>query len=340
MADLFSTDVLTAVIQSLLGNPQFLLDRYFPTTQTETSEEIHFDTIDGKRRIAPLVSPLVEGQIVATQNFRTSTLKPAYVKDKRVFDTNRPLKRAPGERIGGSMSPADRLRALLAQDMQDQLNMLNRRLEVMCAQVLCTGKLTLSGEKYTTVVLDFLRNAGNTTVPAILWSSATSVPLDDLQNWGMMVLQAIGAFPTDVIMTSDVWIAFKNNAEVQNQLKMWRSYAQMPDLAGDVLAEEGGVLMGNIAGFNIYVYGGWYVDPITGVENPIIPAGSVIMVSGAMAGVRGYGAIRDEDVGLQALPYYVKSWVEPDPSVRFLLMQSAPIVFPYRPNGAVYAKVL
>ena len=50
MADLYSTSVLNRVVTSLIGVPQFLLDRYFGNTQTETTEEIHFDTVDGTRR--------------------------------------------------------------------------------------------------------------------------------------------------------------------------------------------------------------------------------------------------------------------------------------------------
>src|SRR5215467_10035264 len=138
MPDLFSTNVLTRVVESLLGDPQFLLDRYFGTVQTEISEEIHFDTMDGKRRVTPFVSPLVEGQIVTDLGFKTSTFKPAYCKDKRVFDMNRPFKRGPGEQIGGSSSPGARLQALIAQSQLDQLNMLRRRLEVMSSEVLVT----------------------------------------------------------------------------------------------------------------------------------------------------------------------------------------------------------
>ena len=79
---------------------------------------------------------------------------------------NRPLKRSPGEPIGGNMSPADRQRALVALDMQDQLNMLNRRLEVMAGQVLVTGMATISGDKYPTVVVNFGRDPNNSVTPA------------------------------------------------------------------------------------------------------------------------------------------------------------------------------
>jgi hypothetical protein len=98
--------------------------------------------------------------------------------------------------------------------------------------------------------------------------------------------------------------------------------------------------MGNIEGFNIWVYSGWYVDPADGVEKPIIPPGTVIMASPAIEGVQAYGAIRDEEIGLQPVPYYVKSWIQYDPSVRYVMLQSAPIMVPFRPNASVAAKVL
>jgi hypothetical protein len=340
MADLFSTDVLNRVVASLLGDSQFLLDRYFGMTQTETSEEIHFDVMDGKRRISPFVSPLVEGQIVDSLGFKTATLKPAYIKDKRVFDMNRPLKRSPGEPIGGNLAPADRMRALVARDMQDQLSMLNRRMEVMAGEVLTTGKSTISGDKYPTVVLDFGRAAGNTITASPLWSVTTSLPLDDLQNWSQIMLQSTGVQATDVVMTTDVWAAFRSNPSIKDRLTLQRTANAMPTLTQAAQIQEGGVYMGTIDQFNIFVYAGWYVDPADGIEKPIIPLTTCILTAPQLEGVRAYGAIRDEAAGLQAVAYFVKSWTEEDPSVRFLMLQSAPLVFPTRPNASFKAKVL
>ncbi|HEY1242183.1 MAG TPA: major capsid protein [Bryobacteraceae bacterium] len=340
MADVFSTDVLTAVLQSLLGNPQFLLDRFFPITQAEASEQIHFDVIQGKRRVAPFVSPLVEGQVVATQGYVTNTFTPAYIKDKRVFDMNRPLKRAPGEQIGGVMSPADRLRALIAFDMQDQLNMLRRRLEVMCGEVLATGKSTITGDKYPTQVVDFQRSATHTIVASPLWSAATPPILNNLQDWAQVCLEDTGVFPNDVVMTVDVWKVFRADAGIQQVLNLFRAIGAPPTMKLDAQVTEGGVFMGTVEGFNIWVYSGWYVDPADGVEKQILPAGTVLMCSPALEGVQAFGAIRDEEIGLQPVPYYVKSWVQYDPSVRYVMLQSAPIMVPYRPNASFAAKVL
>ena len=342
MADLWSTDTLNRVVASLLGESQFLIDRYFGTVQSETTEEIHFDVMDGKRRISPFVSPLVEGQIVETLGYKTGTFKPAYIKDKRVFDMNRPLKRWAGEPIGGGgTNPMDRLRAQIARDMEDQVSMHKRRLEVMAGEVLATGKSTISGDKYPTVVIDFGRAAGNTITAATLWSAAGSHPLDDLQNWSQISLQSSGVFLNDVIMTVDVWAVFRAHPDVQARLNLFRTVGGPPSMSLEAQSiSEGGAFMGTIDGFNIYVYSAWYVDPADSVEKPILPAGTVLMVSPALEGVRAYGAIRDEENGMQAVPYFVKSWIEPDPSVRFVMLQSAPLVVPYRPNASFKAKVL
>ena len=63
------------------------------------------------------------------------------------------------------------------------------------------------------------------------------------------------------------------------------------------------------------------------------------MTSPALEGVQAYGAIRDEEIGLQPVPYYVKSWIQYDPSVRYAMLQSAPIMVPFRPNASVAVKV-
>ena len=47
--------------------------------------------------------------------------------------------------------------------------------------------------------------------------------------------------------------------------------------------------------------------------------------------------IMDEKAAFKALRYFSKSWLEEDPAVRWLLMQSAPLVVPYRPNASLCA---
>jgi Phage major capsid protein E len=338
MADLFSTNTMLAVVNSLVATPQFFLDRYFPQMQTETTEEIHFDVIDKTRRLAPFVSPVVAGKVVQSQGFTTKTFKPAYIKDKRVFDGNRPFKRSAGEPIGGSLDPMNRRLALVASELQDQYDMVNRRLEVMAAEALRTGAVTITGDQYPTQNVSFSRSAGNTVVlaGAARWNQAGVNPLDSLQDWSQIVLQKVGAMPMDVTMTVDAWKVFRENSFVKQRLEKFNGASP---IVQDAQVVEGGVFMGNIDGYNIFVYSGWYLDD-TNTEQPILPSGTVLMCGAQLQGVRAFGAIRDEQAGFQALPYYPKSWLEEDPSVRYLLMQSAPLIVPTRVNVSFAATVL
>ena len=341
MADLFSTNVLNGVVASLLAPTTFLLDRYFPNVQTEDTEEIHFDVMDKTRRLAPFVSPLVEGKVVATQGYHTQTFKPAYVKDKRIFEPNRPFKRSPGEQIGGTLSPAQRMQAVLAMELQDQLQNLTRLQEWMAAQVMQAGKVTITGDMYPAAAVDFQRDASLTIVKAggTKWTDAGINPLNDLQDWALIVVKLVGAQPLDVVMDIGAWKTFRENQAVKDRLTLQRALGQLPSVDQAAQVQEGGTFMGSVDNFNIFVYASWYIDA-NGVEQPMLPNGTVLMGSSQIAGYKAYGAIRDEGAGFRPVPYFVKSWVENDPAVRYLLMQSAPLVVPYRPNGSLCATVL
>lgn len=335
--DIFTTGVLQRVVAELPAPAPFVLNSFFRTEQRETSEEIHFDIDTGKRRLAPFVSPIVAGQVVASRGFRTSTFKPAYIKDKRVFDSNRPFKRAMGERIGGDMAPAQRMSALLGFELQDQLDMLTRRLEVMAVEALRRGKVTVEGDLYPTVEVDFGRDAALTKalLTTARWGESGVSPLDDLQTWSLLVTEKSGAAANTVVMDIEAWKLFAADAKVQKLLDRFRGADQLnPTVTG-----EGGRFMGNVGDFDIWVYAGWYENPANGVLTPYLPNYTVIVTGPDLEGTRAFGAIRDEEAGFQALPYFAKSWVEKDPAVRYLMMQSAPLTVPYRVNASLCATV-
>lgn len=339
--NIFSTAVLANVVAYLPQAQSFLLDRYFTQEQRSQTEMISFDIEGGARRMAPFVSPLVQGKVVTSKGFSTKTFEPAYIKDKRVFDTTKPLKRTIGEQIGGVLSPEDRTQINLRTELEDQVSLVTRRMEWMAAQALYGGKVTVTGESYPTVVVDYGRNAAHTIakLAGSKWSDNGVNPLNDLQDWALsLILKNSGAMSRDVIMTVDVWEVFRENSFVKSR---WNSLnTNRADIALNAAVEAGGVYMGSIDGFNIFVYADWYVDPVDAVEKPMIPAGTVIMCGAQIEGLRAYGAIRDETAGFQPLPFYPKSWVENDPAVRYLLMQSAPLVVPQRPNASLTATVL
>lgn len=340
--DIYTTGVLSRVVRGLEIDPAaFFLNRFFGAEITEESEEIHFDVTDEQPRISPFVSPLKEGRIVEHEGFTTNTLKPAYIKDKRLFDPDAPVKRVAGEQPMGSLSAEERTRRLLAGSLANQNRMLTRREEVMASEVLRTGSVTISGEGFDDIVVNFGRAAALT--PAALtgtakWDTTTATPLTDLETWAGLIQSNGGGVATDVVMATDVWQNFRVHADVQNILETRRgseSRAETGPLAARRVRNPG-----SVGDFNIWVYSDTYIDD-GGVAGNMMPSGIVLMVNGAdLGGTRHYGMVKDYAASHRAQRLFAKSWVEEDPSRRILLMQSAPLVVPYRPNASLAVDVL
>lgn len=340
--DGFTTGVLIGVVQGLQTPPSFLLDKYFPTMSQDESEEIHFDRVIEKRRISPFVSPVVAGKVVAGQGRQVRTFKPAYIKDKRVFDPTQPIKRAIGETIGGGeLTNLQRRDAYLAIEMQDQLNMLTRRKEVMASEVIRTGKVTIAGDDYPPQTVDFLRDAALTPAPlagGALWTAGTAFPLKDLRAGQKLVRQKSGTNPVDVVMGDDAFENFIGHASVEKKLD--QRFLQGTGMNPGQKVVEGGSFQGTIDNLNIWTYSGWYVDPLDDTEKEIWPTDLVALVSPALEGVRAYGAIKDGKAGLRAMPYFPKMWEDDDPAVEYLMLQSAPLMVPMRPDASWARKVI
>lgn len=336
---LFTTTTMMGVVQSLKTPSSFLLDMFFGLEQISDTEEVVFDVRDGARRLAPFVSPLVAGAVQATEGHTTKKFKPAYLKPKEVIDPSRPVKRVVGERIGGEMAPTDRAQLLVGNLINEQIDQINRRLEVMASEVLTTGKVTISGEQYATQVVDFGRDTDHTITltSGSKWGETGVDPLEDLDAWAMLILKRTGSRPNQVVMGTDAWAVFKKSPSVESRLDVRRVGDASLNLGGP--DSVGGTYMGTVDGFDIYVYADWYIDPADGQEKPVLPTNQVVMASRAMQGTRAFGAILDAEAGYRAMPYFPKSWIEEDPSVRYVMTQSAPLLVPTRPNASLAATV-
>ena len=223
---IYDTAELVQTVQNLKLPSQFLVDTFFPNIIEYTTAEVAIDVDTGKRRLAPFVSPLVAGKPVEARKYYTNTFAPAYVKDKRPLDPMRPVKRAMGERIGGNLTPQEREAANLAFEIEDQVQMIQRRLEWMAASALKSGTVTITGEGYPTTVVNFNRDAALTITltSTAVWNTAnvvtnkTASPSQNLDTWATLVLQKSGAVVTDVLFTNGAWAQFLTDTRVQNSV--------------------------------------------------------------------------------------------------------------------------
>jgi hypothetical protein len=178
-----------------------------------------------------------------------------------------------------------------------------------------------------------------------LWSDTTnSNPVEDLQTWATLIRQDSGINPTDVVMGTDACTAFLNHPKVKAILDM-RAVDMgeiKPALLPNGVSYVGRINAPNLS-INIYTYEEWYVDETSGNETAMVPAKKVWMGSPRTANSRLFAVIQDMEAiegGQAAVSRFPKSWVTKDPSVRWLMVQSAPLVALLQPDAFVSATVL
>lgn len=344
--DIYSLGYLNGVVNSLKRTPAFFLNTFFRQVVMAEQDTVFFDVeTDGtKRRLAPIVHPLVPGKLVESQGYETKSIKPAYIKDLRVHDATRPFKRTIGEQIGtgGSLTNAQRAELAIRADLRDQVDMLTRRQEVWASQILRTGTLSMNmlmpdgAEK--AITLNFGRHADLTITlgSGTYWGEAGVDPVTDLEEWSLDVLQKSGSSIRTIVMDPAAWGVFRTSTLLNKKLDLLRVKSGEIDLGSipDHIQYKG-----NDGTFDYWVYADWYLADGASTETPMMPRGTVVG-SGDLMGVRHFGAIKDEEAGFQAREYFSKSKLEFDPSVRKLLLQSAPVLAPYRPNAGFAATVL
>lgn len=339
--DMFETRTMMQALEEMTPPRTFLLDSFFATTQTFGTEAVDVDIVKGKRKLAPFVSPLHEGKVVKREGYSTETFKPPYVKPKRTTRAQNFLQRQPGEAVyAGSLSPQERAARELGKDLSDLRESIIRREEWMAAQALTTGKVIVSGEGVEAEV-DFGMDPSHlvTLSGTDLWTDAAGTPLTDLRAWKRMCAQDSGMTADRVILGASVVDPFY--ARVKADLDTRRIDLGMikPEQLPDGVTYIGYL---NDPGVDLFTYDEWYLDDL-GVEQPMVPVDAVIMGSTRARTVRAYGAIQDVDAigaGLFEAQYFPKSWVQQDPSARFVMVQSAPLVIPTQIGAFMKAKVV
>lgn len=355
--ELYDTMTLIGVQNRQQIDPLFFL-QFFPEEITFTTEKVAFDEISEDRYIlAPFVAPHVEGRVMERGGFDTRSFKPAYVKPKHDIDVNQQFKRRAGETpMLGSLTPQQRYDATIAENFRVEREMIERRINWMCAQALVNGSVVVEGEDYPRVTIDFNRNAGLTEVLAgtARWGESAATPLTDLNTKMKLARRLSGGRITDIIMGDSAYERFYANADVKALLntdfRIGGSTADSPFLSTaetDKEAELKAVFRGNdgAATARVWTYAGYFHqrDPETGTltEGFYIDPNAVVGVGNRLSGVQCFGAIKDPNAGLRAMRIFprIVDKKNDDPAKEYTLSQSAPLPVPMEPNNSFKLQV-
>ncbi len=254
-----------------------------------------------------------------------------------------------GERIGGDLTGLEREMANLEFEMTDQIDMLNRRLEWMAAQALINGTVTITGEGFPTVLIDFGRSSALTVAlsGSAKWGVSANfnadgrdpVPTLDIETWQALILKNSGATVTDIVFTTTPWQKFLQAEGVQGAVYYPKLADSGNSLDPGARIQKGAVYKGRWGQYDLWLYNDWFVDE-SNVEQPMIADGTVIMSGPELMGTRAFGQILDPAFNYGPMAYAPKTWVENDPAQRLIMMQSSPIVIPSRVNASFAATVI
>lgn len=342
---LYDTHTLQGVIRNIKPANQFWLSLAFPRAQTFDTEFIDFDVLSRGRRMAPFVSPSVQGKVIRHEGYTTKRFAPAYSKMKSVVDPRRTMKRLAGEAYTGALSPEARRNAIVADILATHAEMHTRRMEWMAASSVINSTVTVSGENYPTQVVDFGRAANQTLAltGGNQWGQAGIKPLDNLEAWCERVAESSGFLPTDVVMGLDAWKVFRADADVLKALDTnFRGSSASLNLfePSPLTPAQPWALRGTIGNLRIWTYND-LVEDDAGNTTSLLDQKTVVLVNGAgLEGVRAFGAVLDPVNGYQATEMFAKNWIENDPAAEFLMTQHAPLTVVARPNASMTVKVL
>ena len=355
--DLYDTATLVGVLNR--QQPEtFFFFQFFPDEITFPTEKIMFDELGEDWRIlAPFVAPHVEGRVMARKGFDTKSFKPAYVKPKHDIDINQQFTRRVGEApFTGTMTPQQRYDATMAENFRVERDMIDRRINWMCAQAMIEGSVVVEGEDYPKVTVDFGRDAtlSDVLTSTARWGESAADPLGDLNTMMKRARRLSGGRITDVIMGEGAYERFYADSDVKDLLntnyRIGGTAADHAILGGDDVdgnAELKAVLRGgqSAATVRIWTYAGYYHerDPDTGVvtEGFYIDENAVVGVGNRLGGVQAFGAIKDPNAKLQPMRYFprIVDKKNDDPAHEYTLTQSAPLPIPREPNNSFKLQV-
>ncbi len=327
---------MTGLVNKIPTAPSFLVDTFFNRSVPVFAEHVDLDVVVGGQTLAPFVTVTQPGVVVEKVGQAVQSVKLPRIRMKKAF-SHQDLygNRVPGGMIHVDPSALQQAREdTLFRDQQDLKNMVMRRLEWMAAKLLSTGKITYSGERVEFEV-DFLHPSTHkeTLAGADRWSETTAKIIANIRAWKRKITNSTTFDPDIAICGTAVADALYANAEV-------RALLNNRNISLGELAIGKSNYIGRLAGVDIYEYGKEYKDDDATTKTFIAPD-QFILVARNENFVRHSGVIQDLDTpGVTAMEYFSKGWMEPDPSLYWILVESRPMPACSWPESFFIADVL
>lgn len=244
--------------------------------------------------------------------------------------------RLPGENVYSTRTPEQRAQELLAQDLAELDEMITRREEWFCRELLLNGVVTIKGwidkvggTEYVEDTIDFGFTNKETLSGTDMWTDSASDKYGDLKRIRLEIIQKSGMNPNIVVMANNVADMFINDSKIQQLLDIRNLTigAVQPRVQLDGVTYIGTLTS---LGLELYTYDEWFLDD-DGNEYPMMPDNYLIM-GRANLGARLYGAVTQLEEDGEFYTYegtrIPKVWKDVSNDVKMIRVASRPLPKP------------
>lgn len=332
--NIYQTRTMLGAIKNIPSNEQFLMNTFCNRAKTFVTESFDIDFVKGKKKMAPFVAKYKNGVMVERNQITTKNYSPEKIQPMRALTVETLEQRLAGEAVYSDRTPASRKAELLANDLTELKDFVDRRKEWIIAQILTTGSFSApvmaDDSVFDTVSFDY----GHTQVDTANWSNAdTSKPLDDLQKMYDTVGDGCGEYPTIVIMGATALKNFMASKQVLEALDKKNMIIGMiePSVRSKHTQFIGKLLLPNV---EIYTYAESYVAD-NGATAKFIPDNKVVVACSDIFEMM-YGAVTQMDNGeyqTYASELVPKYWVNEGDDIANIRVTSKPIPVPFDVNA-------
>lgn len=308
--DLHDPRTLKVFADKYVKPKSFLKDFFFPTSAADMfgTETVLIDSLTRGRKAAPFV--ISGSKTLGRDTFLTDEYRPPRIAPARRMTVDDLKKRGFGEQLFNGDKPNVRASRMTVKDMQELSDMITRREEIMCSEILRTNKCVMvhidanGGVDTETHTLKFYSGDVNPQqyTPSVSWDDKAADIIGDIYQMRKQV-RLTGNVGDVLLVSADVAENIMNNEVILKQLDNRRveigkiEPKELPDGATLICSLN---VMG--ATVDVVSYDASY-EADDGTDTAYLPAGTAILSAKACG--RGlYGGVVQLEHSSNDFQYY------------------------------------
>lgn len=291
MPCIYTTVEMMQAVEAARPCNNFLTRTFFSAPETHVAEKIEADVRKRGRWMAPFVSPRRGGKVMTREGFVTKYIRTPKIAPERILTTDDITTRSIGENVYSRDTPEDRADKLLAKDLLELNEYIERRKEWEARQVILEGGFdVVDKDEGLDIHVDYGFENKEILLGSDKWSDAASDPDSILLEKKLEILKESGINPNIMIGDAQTIRLYLNNPKVQRMANILniKDADINPRVVDDNITYYGRIATLDL---DIYSFDEWFMNEDTKKEEAMIPKGTIILANSNGIGKMHYGAV-------------------------------------------------